>query len=170
MRKIVKITAFLLAMLTVALFALSCNESKPEDKVFENSSFKITLDDSYISSESSESGNVTFVSYDSGCAIVAKNESFEHLAELKHSPDTMTVKEYATVIIEDNKYDATVKEDGALVYFEHTIKNENDGNYKYFSVVYKSTDAFWILRFGCVEEIYEENRADFVRFAKSVIF
>ena len=71
MRKIVKITAFLLAMLTVALFALSCNESEPEDKVFENSSFKITLDDSYISSESSESGNVSFVSYDSGCAIVA---------------------------------------------------------------------------------------------------
>jgi len=170
MKRIIKLTAFMLAVLMLSAL-VGCSLTKRKEKVFEEGGLKITLDDSYISSVSDETGNLTFMSYSSGCAIVAKNESFARLKELKYEPEKMTSKAYADIIVKDNKFDTEVKEDGQLVYFEHTIKNDEEGKtFKYFSVVYKSTEAFWLVHFGCTEDVYEENRADFVKFANTVSF
>ena len=98
--------------------------------------------------------------------------SASRLEELKYDTEKMTVKEYAELIVNDNKFDTEIKEDGTFVYFEHVIKNTDDADetFKYFSAVYKSDEAFWLIHFGCTEENYDTNRESFATYAKSVSF
>lgn len=173
MKKYIKITAFLIALVSLTFSFAGCDlfKSEPADKAFDIGGIKITLDDSYVSSVSSDTGNVTFMSSVSGCAVVAKKEMFSRLTELEYKVEEVNAKKYAEIIVKDNKIEAQVVEDGQLVYFEHTVTNTGDGGaFKYFTAVYKSTEAFWTVYFGCNAEAYDTNRADFVRFANSVSF
>ena len=54
---------------------------------------------------------------------------------------------------------------------EYTYYNANtDITYAYFSAMYKSEDAFWAIQFACSEELYAENEASIIKWAKSVTF
>ena len=173
MRNIYKITALMLAVLMFALPFTGCDlfKSEPVEKAFDVGGIKITLDDTYTSTVSNDTGNVTFISSDSGCAIVAKKEAFSRLEELEYKIDEVSAKKYAEIIVEDNKIETRIVEEGQLVYFEHTVTNTGDsGVFKYFTAVYKSNEAFWTVYFGCNEEAYTANRADFVKFALTVAF
>ena len=173
MRNVYKITALTLALMIALLSFVGCDlfKSEPAEKTFDVGGIKITLDDTYTSTVSNDSGNVTFISSDSGCAIVAKKEAFSRLEELKYKIDEVNAKKYAEIIVKDNKIETQIVEDGQLVYFEHTVTNTGDsGVFKYFTAVYKSTEAFWTVYFGCNAEAYDTNRANFVRFANTVLF
>ena len=61
-----------------------------------------------------------------------------------------------------------VTEDG-LTYLTYT--NENEGvTAIFFTVAYKSGDAFWLFQFGCAASDYNRLKDDIFAYAKSVTF
>lgn len=84
---------------------------------------------------------------------------------------TTSLKDYADLVIANNKINTSAKEENGLLIFEWTAKNTaQDINYKYLGVVYKDENHFWLVQFGCADYEYSHYRPKFMTWAKSVEF
>ncbi len=94
-------------------------------------------------------------------------ESISSLAD-KGITEASTLKEYAAVIIANNSLsDVTVEESDSLTYF--TYEKEGDGKpFRYLAVVYKSTNAFWLVQFAAEADAFQQQ--NFIAYAQSVAF
>ena len=135
-----------------------------EPKDFSYDKMSITLTEEFEKTDM-EGFTVAYGSKD--VAVFAIKESFS----LREDVGSLTLKEYANIVIEKNNRDATVKEKDGLTCFEFDYLNpETKEAYRYFAYVYKSEDAFWLVQFAVLKEnsdIYEEKIGEW---AKSVEF
>lgn len=139
-------------------------EAKPE--TFTVSGMTITMTDAFKSF--SEEGYTAC--YDAGdmAAFMLKEEFtlLEGLADY-------TLEDYGALLKSANGFDDSVvlKYDGELYYFEYPYTNpESNESYRYFSVLYKAPDAFWIIQFVTLDESYAKFKPDFIEWANSVTF
>ena len=86
--------------------------------------------------------------------------------------EDMTLNDYTELTLEVNKsHNPTLKNVDGIPVMEYTYYNANtDITYAYFSALYKSGDAFWVVQFACNEDLYAENEAFLIKWAKSVTF
>jgi hypothetical protein len=86
--------------------------------------------------------------------------------------EDLTLDDYAELTLEANAaQNPTLKDVDGIPVMEYTYYNEDtELTYAYFSALYKSGDAFWVVQFACNEELYAENEASLVKWAKSVTF
>lgn len=85
----------------------------------------------------------------------------------------LTLEEYGELVLDGNLVDESIqlqKVDG-LTCFEYLATNPDNGvDYIYFSVVYQSADAYWLVQFATPEEKIQDYSRSFVEWAKSVAF
>ena len=84
-----------------------------------------------------------------------------------------TLEEYGTLIIEGNALDSSVKlqNKNGLTSFEYQAISEEDGKlYNYYVVVYKASDAFWMIQFVTVKSNSQSYQKSIIDWAKSVTF
>lgn len=84
----------------------------------------------------------------------------------------LALEEYGHMVISGNGITGAklCTEDG-LTFFEFSRENADNGiTYSYFAVVYKSSDAFWLVQFSTPQEEYADWRGSFVDWAKTVTF
>lgn len=83
-----------------------------------------------------------------------------------------TLEEYVGLICESNNFgELEVKTNDGLTYFEYDYANpETNENYRYFSYVYKTSDAFWLIQFATPETKIPEYETQITEWAKSVKF
>ncbi len=85
-----------------------------------------------------------------------------------------TLEDYMKVIVEINSeacgvtMEDVVNEDG-LLYYVWSTKDNSDGDYTYFSVVYKSTSSFWFVQIASMADDYERLAPKMKEIAKTVI-
>ena len=153
-----------LAVITVAF--CSCS---PKATVFSKDGMEITLTEEFTEGKYYD----MTAYYDSENATVsAFKEEFTLLEENGESSD-MTLNEYAEILMKSGEVNAEVKTEDGLTYFEYekTIDYEvYSVTYIYYSVVYKSSDSFWLFQFACEKELYSEYSEQFEIWAKSVNF
>lgn len=158
-----KLFALLLAsLMLVSLVACGGEDSKEE--VFTSNGMSITLDNSFKES-SYEGYTVCFES--KTVAIFGLKESFTLLAGLEN----YTLAQYAELVHNANssKTPSAITTVDGLTTFEYTFLNtENNVTYKYFTTMFKGDDAFWTIQFSCDAKDYDANKADFIKYAKSI--
>ena len=137
-----------------------------EPKTFSSNGMSITLTDAF--NETSLEGYT--VCYESQyVGVIALKESFDIIEGLSD----YTIEEYGNLVIENNQFESAKKlqNKNGLTYFEYDFYNpEYKITYTYFSVLYKSSDAFWMIQFTTPKENIDNYRDSFVEWAKSVKF
>lgn len=160
--------ALLLACLTLFTLA-SCNllqELKPyeaEDKIFEKAGLTITLTEAF--NEGSAEGYTACYESLFATVFVLKEpfDSFEGFEDY-------TIKDYERLILEANASKNPVSSElEGMPVMEYAFYNEDvDVDYRYYAVMLKGADAFFMVQFACAEEYYEEFKPHFEEWAKSV--
>ena len=163
-----KRVSILLVFVMVLLTAVSCQkpDAEPKNKIFNSNGMTITLTDEFH--ESSYQG-YTACYESSKVAVFVLKESFS----LQEGFEDFTLDEYAELVLQSNssKSPSAISKKDGLTSMEYKFFNENTNQtYKYFSVMYKGPDAFWLVQFACVENIYDAQKDSFVTWAKTVKF
>lgn len=83
-----------------------------------------------------------------------------------------TVYDYGNLLIEVNEINSSVvTEENGVVHFDYTYNVvEENTVYYYFTSVYKSNDAYWMIQFAVEKEDFVEYKDDILSWAASVTF
>ena len=84
---------------------------------------------------------------------------------------TWDTEDYAKRIYEVNdlKFPTPVTLTDGLYNIEYTVFNEmKNMTFTYLTVMYKGSDAFWMVQFACEDTKYEEYKPHFFEWAKTV--
>ncbi len=102
-----------------------------------------------------------------GEVVFVFRESISSLSD-KGIDASSSLSDYAAVIIQNNGLsDVNVEESDSLTCF--TYEKEGDGKpFRYLAVVYRSTDAFWLVQFAAEADAFQ--RETFIAYAQSVAF
>jgi hypothetical protein len=161
-----KVLAFTLVI--VMLFSLtSCMKSglEGDEKIYTYDNMSITLTNGFR--EMAYAGFT--VCYDSAdVAVFCIKEPFT----MAEGIEDLTLEEYADLTLKANAtQNPTLHEFDGIPMMKYTYHNEEtDVTYAYISAMYKSGDAFWAIQFACAADVYDENEATFIKWAKSVVF
>ena len=141
------------------------NEQEPMPEVFSSGGMSIVLTDEFAETPV-DKYTATYDSRD--VAVIALKEEFS----LFEGFENYTLEQYANLVIENNNMsDTDIKNVNGLMSFEYTYFNpETNKNYIYFSYVYKSGDAFWLVQVATEEDKATEYFDDIVMWANSVEF
>ncbi len=163
LKKILPLTFFILVIICTS----ACD---PKEKVFSKDGMSITLTDEFEEKEYYDFNAY----YDTEEAqVYIMKEDFKLLEE--NDQDTnASLEEYAQSMMKSGSIDAEIKNEDGLTYFNFEKEFQDiDGKYipyKYYAVVYKSHDAYWLFQFACEEALYSKYEDIFIKWAKSVKF
>ena len=137
----------------------------PESKVFSSNGMTITLTDEFVKTDVE---NYT-VAYDSkNVAVFALKEAFA----LADGFQDYTLEQYGDLVLQNNNLSSSKIEDKeGLTGFEYEFTNpDTKDTYKYFSFVYKSNDAFWLVQFATLTENVDKYSSKINEWAKTISF
>ncbi len=161
---IVLIAAIVVGLVVGNLIGKGVIVKTVDPKTFSSDKMSITLTEEFEKTEM-EGFTVAYGSKD--VAVFVIKESFS----LQEDAKSLTLKEYANLVIEKNDRDATAKEKDGLICFEFDYLNpDTKENYRYFAYVYKSEDAFWLVQFAVLKENSDAYEEKIGEWAKSVEF
>lgn len=159
-----KIVSLLLAVLFMLLL-VSCTK-KETAKEFSSNGLTVTLTDAFV--EKSYAGyTACYESADVG--VFALREAFS----LQEGLGDLTVEEYAELVRTANasRNPSQVKKENGLTVIEYSFLNEQENQtYKYYTVAFKTDDAFWLVQFASKAADYDAKKPLFADWAKSVKF
>ncbi len=137
---------------------------KAEPKTFTDEGMRITLTDEF---REAEAGNYTVCYESSRFAVFALKEEFS----LLQGSEQYTTAQYADLVLQNNALSATTFDRDGLVGFEYDFTNpETKDTFRYFSFVYKTEDAFWLVQFATPAATAETYRTSVTEWAKTVSF
>ena len=137
----------------------------PDPKDFSSNGMTITLTDEFVKTDVE---NYT-VAYDSkNVAVFALKEAFA----LADGFQDYTLEQYGNLVLQNNNLSSSKIEDmEVLTGFESEFTNpDTKDTYKYFSFVYKSNDAFWLVQFATLTENVDEYSSKIIEWAKTISF
>lgn len=106
---------------------------------------------------------------DEECMMSAVRDDYAQYSELGYDLEAMSSEEYAALTAQVNslEQDFTPDSNGNLhVSYTNTV---DGSDYYYYCVVFKGSDAFWMVTFACLEEYREEYSDLFVQWSGSII-
>ena len=159
-------------LVLTAVFALgACGQAEdvptevaPKD--FKVSGMTITLTNQF---QKATSEGYTACYETDDVAVFILKETFT----LQEGLEDVSLEKYAELVRDSNESKATTTlyQQGDLTCMEYSFfSEEHDQTYSYFTTMYKSSDAFWLIQFACREEFYDTYKNDFVEWAQSVSF
>ena len=116
-------------------------EKEAKSKLFTVSPMTIQLTDKF--EETNEDGFFAVFESKEAVVIVTVEEfaSAPVLAEF-------TCEEYGAAFIQVNEIDTVLQTEDCLTFFKYKVKMESGNNYHYTGYIYKTDDAFYVLRFA----------------------
>lgn len=134
-------------------------------KNFSADNMSITLTDDF---KENDVGNYTAVYDSKKVAVFVLKESFSFVEGFEN----YTLEQYAALVISSNNLgDPEIKTVDGLTVFEYESQNpETKDTYKYFTYVYKASDAFWMVQFAVRDKVANEYAPKIAEWAKSVEF
>ena len=161
----IKIKKICLVVLCVFLLTGFCScgfLAKAKDKDFSKAGMTITLTDQFTEQEN-VSQTVYYVSLTS--IVTGLKEETKIFEDAGYG--SLTLKEYAELVIKGNSLNSQVSEKDGLTYFTYE-KSVSGKDYKYYATVFKGADAFWLIQFGCEQKNFDKYQPDYVKWAKTV--
>ncbi len=139
------------------------DEAKNEPKEITSDDLSITLTADFGKSVTED---YNFYYSSSSAICIGIRETKEELSS--NNITINSINDYASIIMEKSGITAepTPVNDNA-VYFEWN-KTIKDKDYSYIGYVTTSTDACWLIQFGCLTEKYEELKPQFLKYLDTV--
>ena len=139
--------------------------SKVEPKTFSDNGMSITLTNEF---KQVQMENYTNCYDSSNVAVFVLKEDFT----LADGFDKYTREQYVDLVLQNASISSSeLKSADGLVWFEYEFTNpDTNDTYKYFSYVYKSNDAFWLVQFATFTENIDEYNSKITEWAKTVSF
>lgn len=141
------------------------DEPTVKEQTFYSNGMRITLTDEF---KETTVANFT-AAYDSrNVAVFALREPFTLMEGL----EAYSLPQYGQLVMKANNVtDGSIKTDGDLVYFQYEWTNPEDNlKYQYYSYLYKTTDAFWMIQFATRYDDAEKYTQQISEWARSVSF
>ena len=124
---------------------------------------KISLPEDF---EESEAGGYTAVFANEDTAVLVIREDKADLEDY-----VKDMEEYVQLVLSANESRGVkdvVYETGRPTFeYDYTASN---ATYRYYTVVYESDEAFWLVQFACAKDNYDAYKPSFVQFADMVVF
>lgn len=138
---------------------------KPENKMFSSDGMTMTLTDEFAEINSE---NYTVAYGSEKAAVFALKEPFT----LADGFENNTLEQYADLVIQANNLSsAETKTVDGLTGFVYDVGNEETNDaYRFFSYVYKTDDAFWLVQFVTASQNVEAYTAQITKWAGLVTF
>ena len=133
-------------------------------KSFTKDGFTIVLDGHFLEAEFP---NYDF-SYDSEKAAVFGLKEEKDL--FAGAFEALSLTEYAALVIDNNGLDAEIETENGLTGFVYDATIEDGRRYRYYSYVFKTEEAFWLVQFAVEAEQAQERESDVEKWAKSIVF
>lgn len=156
------ISALLVALLMFSFVSCMGNSAK----TFTSNGMSITLTNAF-KENTYEGYTVCYESKD--VAVFVLKEAFS----LQEGFDEMSLDDYAELVYAANasKSPSKISKEDGLTFIEYDFHNEEENQtYSYYTVMFKGTDAFWLVQFTSKKEDYDAKRQSFVDWAKTVEF
>lgn len=137
----------------------------PDPKDFSSNGMTIKLTDEFVKTDVE---NYTVAYNSKNVAVLALKEAFA----LADGFQDYTLEQYGNLVLQNNNLSSSKIEDKeGLIGFEYEFTNpDTKGTYKYFSFVYKSNDAFWLVQFATLTENVDEYSSKIIEWAKTISF
>lgn len=159
---IIILAVFVLIGAGILLVLKFMPEKPAEEKSFTTEDFSITLTDSF-KQEQYESFTYAFSS--KNIVVLASKEEFS----LFEDKEIMTEQEYAQLIIDTNKLEASVsKGENGIIYFMYEAKG--DDVYTYFATTHKTDDSYWLIQFSGPKDKFVNYEEQVKQWAASISF
>lgn len=159
----------LLAALALLTACFGCTKTplyQQDAKEFSHSGMHIKLTEGFRQIDAD--GYTTAFDSDEVAVFVLK-EAFSLQAGL----EDYTVTQYADMVHTANasKLPGPVQKTDGLTVMEYSFYNaEKSCTFKYLSTMFKGSDAFWLIQFACDSTKYDDYKAHFISWAKTVTF
>lgn len=101
---------------------------------------------------------------------INENDEYSAYDYLKMQYSNLPDGVVSNQILTSPEGEPVLSEDSGINYFEYTYLNLSEESFKYFNTAYESDDAFWLVQFVCAVDDYDSNKADFIKWAKTVSF
>lgn len=137
--------------------------AKPE--VFTGNGIRITLTSEF---KETQMNNYTNCYDSSDVAVFMIKEEFA----LIDGFEDLTLEEYGEAVMQNNGYSSNeLKTVDGLTGFEYDFQNpDTSDSYRFYTYIYKSDDAFWMVQFVTLDENIDEYGPKITEWAKSVSF
>ena len=141
-------------------------EETAGEKVFACEELRITLTDEFVEESGIESYTGVFESKD--CAVFILREDKSYFSGIG-------LDDYADMVVEANakvghETDKLHRKDGIPV-FEYDFTNPSTNQtFSYYTTMYESDSAFWLVQFTCFDTDYKGLVDTFHKYARSVTF
>ena len=157
--------ALTLALLMLAGCMIAC-EKEEKSKTYTTDGFSITMNDEFYEKELIA---YTYYLESPGAIMAALKEDFSLIESAGFTPTSVTLKQYAELIILAHDTDASdvVEEDG-LTYFTYDADVSGKSFY-YMCFVFKGADSFWSVNLACLTNQKDEYEPKFKEWAKSIV-
>ncbi len=137
----------------------------PEPKNFSSNGMNITLTDEFVKAEIE---NYTIAYNSKNVAVFALKEAFA----LADGFQDYTLEQYGNLVLQNNNLSSSKMQNlEGLTEFEYEFTNpDTKDTYKYFSFVYKSNHAFWLVQFATLTENVDKYSSKIIEWAKTIYF
>ena len=164
MKKIVSVLLVLAALLALSSCALIGKVYDKAPATFTSNGLTITLTEAFAETDVE---NYTVCLASKAVVVLGLKEAFS----LQEGFEDLTLDEYAVLARQSNasKSPSEISKENGLTSFEYSFFNaEKNQTYKYFTVMLKGSDAFWMVQLACEESVYEEHKPYMIEWAKSI--
>lgn len=151
-------------ILGLGIGGMLLSDINAKEKIFSTNGMEITLNTSF--SEMDVEGFTQCYGSKNVAVFVIKEEF-----TLLESFQDYSIEEYGNLVIENSGLgdEVQLKEEDGLTYFEFEYTNPDENIvYDYFGMVYKGSDAFWLIQFAVAEENVEKYRQQIFDWAQTV--
>jgi len=159
-----KITALILCIFTLFSLCSCVNILDAEKETHEYEKFSIEIPD--VFKEVEVEGYAAYFVRDN-VYVWAIEDDFINL----DGSSEWDISEYANRIhfVNEEKSPTPISVEEGLTFIEYTVLNESKKiTFTYLTVMYKGSDAFWMVQFACDQNIYAEYKPHFISWAKTV--
>lgn len=163
-----RLIAIVLTTLTLigAACATGCDSETPT-KEYSKSGLTVTLPTDFVEKDIV---TYTYTLQSADVIMTAVKEEFSLFEALGIDTDEVTLVDYASLVVETNGLpsDTKISESNGLTTF--TYQNDANGKtYFYYASVFKGSDAFWLVQFGCDANNKDKFQSTFVDYTKTVV-
>lgn len=132
-------------------------------KSFSKAGLSILLTDDFIETDII---NQT-VCYQSKSTVVTVLKQEYTLLEDAGSSRNITLTQFAQMALDNNKKTAEILQTGDFVHFRYNSAS-NGKEYTLLAFVFRGSNAFWLVQFGCESKYYDKNKNQFFDWAKTI--
>ena len=166
-KRMTAVVALILTAILLAVLTSACGTpGDAKDKVFTYEEMSLTLTEAFAENKV-EGYSVAYASSEVAVFV---------LKEPKELFDDISFDEYVDGVRAANEgrgftdLSNTEKQNG-LVYFDYRFTNpEQNIEYRYFTTLHESADAFWLVQFVSMTKLYDQYADTFVKWAKTITF